>query len=122
MGILDIPVREAIGAALGVIGVSCTLKRNPVTTDYDPVTGTRTTGTALLSPGNCSPPKGVNKFSRFNSAQIGDQSVFVAAQGLMFEPLAGDVLTVGGKTYKVMEVNPSTTGDSDCGYKLLLRK
>lgn len=112
-------------AGLGSLAASATMTRETLG-EYDPATGGPTPGTTTTATVwavlDASSLRTMGfKFGE-GLVQAGDIEALIPAQGLTFNPDAGDKLTVGGVSYTVIQARPTYEGAVPVVWSLLVRR
>lgn len=127
MTILDGPLRAATAAVFDSLGASATLI-HVTRGDHDPPTGSSTETPSsepwkVIVGSASSYGFGGTSFGALSGSRPAgevarsDLTVFGPAQGLASAPAQNDKLTIGGKTYRIVQVRPVYSGDEIALYE-----
>ena len=125
MSALDPPLRNAALNLMAKFGASMTITHAPDPGAHDPVSGTSTPATPIVTS-----IKGmIDAYSLQNLGddstgllQEGDQKVTIAAAAISYWPRPGDFLTITGNNWSVYHVQPIHAGDLPATFILSVRK
>lgn len=119
MGVLDGPVSSAVNAALEALGGGETLTITRTVKSYLPETGKEVVDPATTYPVNAAPPEDI-KADGSVSHDVIQQSVgkvFISAEGLEITPShETDTITLLGKVWRIVYVQPLSAGHRIFGY------
>lgn len=124
MALLDGPVKAAVDAVLGVLGISVTLSRMSEAGNYDPITGSEGLGTASTAVFKASPPTRY-KHNQVDGTRIrmNDLQIILATKDQTVVPdPATDTLLIAGVSYTIVDVESIYTGDEAAAYTLQIRR